>query len=467
MKKHNQLSRLLLLSIVSASLFAGCGGNVPAVTDAGSGGTPAAQPDLTSPGGFESPVGGYDSTLPQPLPPDAAPQEPLDTPEPLPAPSTPVQPGQPMILRAVANTTAFAVPRFSKWFQINGVYVYNHLTWQPVNGAAEYWIYKDRLPEFGEARRDTAHAIVNAGFARSGYKDGLEPPNLKTGSVWDRLKRAIGTITNRPGVTYTYKVIAADANGVPMAESPVSTTVPLPAISSATMDAASDVNTVNPLFTWQDAKQGTMPDGYYVSVFPSVQFTGESLPPTALAYWSTFRPTGTNVARYGEDIANLSSYKSTRPFDISFDLQPSKNYSWTVVGIKTDTGDMKTANAISRSWSGFGHFQIAANATMPAPRPVTSQNVGSYNAPRYNQPAYGQTTYNSQNAYAQQYPQQQAYGQTTYNSQNAYAQQYGQTYPQQQAYPQQQQQQYPQQQYPQQQQQRAPQQQPTVSGPRF
>jgi hypothetical protein len=346
-----------------------------------------------------------------------------------------------MVLRAVSNTTAFAVPRFSKWFQINGVYVYVHLTWQPVNGAAEYWIYKDRLPEFGEARRETAHAIVTAGFARSGYKDGLEPPNLKTGSLWDRFKRALGTIANRPGVTYNYKVIAADANGVPMAESPAQATVPLPAISSATMDPVENNGTSNtrtPLFTWKDAAQGTRPDGYYVSIFPSVQFTAESLPPTSLAYWTTFRPAGTNLARYGEDSANLTSYQGTRPFDVTFDLQPTKNYSWTVVGIKTDTGDMKTANAISRSWSGFGHFLISATAPPAAPAGVSAANAnryGSFNAPRANVP-YGQTSY-AQTAYPQQqaYPRAQ-YPQTQYPQQGGYG--YNQPqYPQQQpAYPQ-------------------------------
>ena len=465
MKKQNQLSRYLLLGAVSASLLlTGCGGHVPMVSDPVTGGVQAPAPDLTSPAdsNFGSGVGGYDSMLPQPLPPDAAPQQPLDTPEPLPAPATPVNPGEPMIMRAVANTTAFAVPRFSKWFQINGVYVYVHLTWQPVNGAAEYWVYKDRLPDFREARRETAHAIVAGGFARAGYKDGLEPPNLKSGSLWDRFKRALGTVANRPGVTYSYKVIAADANGVPMGESPQVQTVPLPAISSAALDAVENNGsspTRNPLFTWKDAAQGTRPDGYYVSVFPSVQFTAESLPPTSLAYWTTFRPTGTNVARYGEDSANLTSYQGTRPFDIKFDLMPNLKYSWTVVGIKTDTGDMKTANAISRSWSGFGHFQIAANAPAPAAGNVSAARYGSYNAPRQvpygGQPTYGQTAYGQQqNSY-----NQPAYGQTSYGQQQS-----GYGYQQPSAYPQQPQQQYPQQ-YTQQ---RAPQpQQPPVSAPRF
>lgn len=328
-----------------------------------------------------------------------------------------------MKMRAVSNTTAFAVPRFSKWFQINGTYVYVHLTWQPVNGAKEYWIYKDKLPDFKEARRDTAQAIVQAGFARSGYKDGLEPPNLKTGSLWDRLKRALATVTNRPGQMYSYKVIAADSNGLPISETTTVQTVPLPGISSAAMDPAGDINTRNPLFTWKDAQSGTRPDGYYVSVFPSVQFTGETIPPTSLAYWSAFRPVGTNVARYGEDNANLTAYQGSRPFDVTFDLQPSKSYSWTVVGIMTDTHDMRTANAISRSWSGFGHFQIAANAPLPTvrPAPVAAAGYSSYNTgySSYNtgyNTGYANTGYNT--AYGQTAP---AYGQTGYNN-TSYAQ---------------------------------------------
>lgn len=418
MKKQIKLGRNLILSAISASvILTGCGnGRTPAVTDAGTGGQPAAaQPDLTSPAGTNfGDVGGYDNTLPQPLPADQAPQQPLDTPEPLPAPSNPVQPGEPMVLRAVSNTTAFAVPRFSKWFQVNGLYVHVNLTWQPVNGAAEYWVFKGRIPQFQEARRELAHAIVPAGFAGSGYKDGIEPPNLKTGNILDRLKRVVNMVANRPGVTYDFKVIAADANGIPMSESPVVQTVPLPGISSATLDAVENngvSSTRTPLFTWKDAAQGVRPDGYYVSIFPSVQFTQETLPPTSLAYWTTFRPVGSNLARYGEDSANLTSYQGTRPFDITFDLGAAKNYSWSVIGVKTDTGDMRTANAISRSWSGFGHFQIAANAPAAPVRQVASQSYGAYNAPRAQQQTaapYGQTSYpQQQQQQAPRYPQTQ------------------------------------------------------------
>lgn len=449
MKKQSKINQLVLLGVLSATLFSSCGGvKTPNVTDPAGGATAPA----TSSGGnaYQSPVGDYGSTLPQPtsadpLPPDQSPQEPLDTPEPLPAPTNPVQPGAPFALRAVSNTTAFAVPRFSKWFTINGTYVYVHLTWQPVSGAKEYWIYKDQLPDFKEARRETAQAIVQAGFASVGYKDGLEPPNLKSGSLWDRLKRAIGTVTNRPGQMYSYKVIAADGNGIPMSETTVVQTVPLPAISSATMDPVENngvSNTRNPLFTWKDAQSGTRPDGYYISVFPTVQFTGETIPPTSLAYWSTFRPAGTNVARYGEDTANLTSYQGTRPFNINFDLAPGKAYSWTVVGIMTDTHDMRTANAISRSWSGFGNFSISptAPATAPQSAPVAASSYSSYG---YNANAGYGTTYNAASTgyasgYSNAYPQTSAYG-TSYPQTSAYGTSYPQTsaygsYPQQSAY---------------------------------
>ncbi|MGV3523784.1 MAG: hypothetical protein ACO1RX_06135 [Candidatus Sericytochromatia bacterium] len=461
-KVNTNIGKQLLLAVVSTSLLlTGCGSRTPQVTDVVANNPDASQPAV--PGlGEGTPYGsdpGYGTTLPQP----EQPQEPLDTPSPLPAPSNPVQPGQPMVLRAVSNTTAFAVPQISKWFQMNGVYVHVHLTWQPVTEAAEYWVFKGRLPQFQEARRELAYAIVPAGFSGSGFKDGLEPPNLKTGSLMDRLKRTFNAITNRPGVTYEYKVIAADANGTPLSESPVMPTTPLPAISSATMNPAQDTTSSNPLFTWNDAQQGTRPDGYYMSVFPSVQFTAESIPSTSLAFWTTYRPAGTNVARYGDDSANLTSYRGTLPFSITFNLGAGKQYSWSVVGIKTDTGDMKTANAISRSWSGFGHFQIAPNAAPPVMTANSVRRTGAVNSfsNRAPQTAYPQTAYpqQQQTGYPQTaYPQQQTgYPQTGY-PQTGYPQQPQTAYPQTG---------YPQTGYPQQPQTGYPQQQPQTQSPRF
>jgi hypothetical protein len=343
-------------------------------------GVPTGDPAATEPGFPGGDMGGYpgggmDWTTPGDNNQDGysdLPQQPIDTPEPLPAPSNPVNPGEPMIVRAVSKTTAFALPQFNQNININGVYVYIHLTWQPVNNAAEYWLYKGRMPHFSEARRDLAYAVVPAGFAATGFKDGLEPPNLSGGSLMDKVRRGFQMISNRPGINYEYKVIAVDANGIPMSESPVVNSTPLPAIPAPTLAQPNDLATSNPLFTWADGAQSNVaPDGYYVSVFPSVQFGGGAnggminLPPTAFAFWTTYRNSNSKLARYGEDSANLTTYPGTLPFNITFRLQAARNYSWTVVAVKTDTGDMKTANAISRSWSGFGHFQIAPNAAPP------------------------------------------------------------------------------------------------------
>lgn len=421
MLKHKTLGQYLTLALISASLLSACGRHVPMVTDVQAGqpsGNAPASPITGSPTNNFGSDPGYGSTLPQPQ----APQDPIDTPSPLPAPQNPVKPGEPMIAKAVSNTTAFAVPQISKWFQVNGVYVHNDLSWQPVQGAAEYWVFKGQLPTFQEARRELAYAIVPAGFAGSGFKDGLQPPNLKSGDIFERIKRSFNSITNQPGVTYNYKVIAVDRNGVQMSESGVVAATALPAVSTAVMDQAQDVNTLNPLFTWKAAQQGVQPDGYYVSVFPSVQLSGGSLPPTSMALWTVFRPRGTHVVRYGQDSANKVSYSGTLPFDITFNLGAGKNYSWSVVSVKTDTGNMKTAKAISRSWSGFGHFQLAANATGGN---VSSMGFNQYSQPQ--QPVY------QQNAYPQQQPGYYAPQQQPVYQQNAY-QQPGYYAPQQQAY---------------------------------
>lgn len=434
-KSHQALRKTLLTALVGTSLLlTACGGRTPAVSDIAQGGAPAAaQPGLggeypNSPIG--SPTNSYGDTLPQPSQPD----QPLDTPEPLPAPKTPVKPGAPIIMRAVSNTTAFAVPQISKYFQVNGVYVHVHLTWQPVEGAAEYWLYKGQIPAFAEARRENAHAIVKAGATESGYRDGMEAPNLKSGSLWDRVKRVAQIVTNRPGVTYQYKVVAVDANGVQMSESAIQKATPLPAISSATMDPVADTKTRTPLFTWKDGQQGYAPHGYYVSVFPSVEFTDGSLPSTALAFWTSFRPRGTNVVRYGKDSANATSYLGTLPFNITFNLEPGKNYSWTVVGVLTDTGNMKTANAISRSWSGFGHFQIDP-AAPPLPNTQTTapgtQNVATFNSGYNNQYGSSYNSYNSgyNNQYGSSYNSGYNNYNTGYNNYNSgYNNQYGSSY---------------------------------------
>lgn len=381
-----QLTKLALLAAVSTTILTGCGNRVnPAELGGDAIAAPGSDPTGALPGGDYGGGGSYEPNPWGTQDPGYTdlPSQPIDVPEPLPVPNIqPAQPGQPFTAKAVANTTAFAVPRFSKLVEVNGLYVHINLTWQPVQGAAEYWIYKDRVPDFVEARRETAYAIVPAGFASAGFKDGLEPPNLSGGSLWDKVKRGFKMVTNRPGIGYQYKVVAVDPSGIPMSESNVFMATALPAIPAPVLNEAQQTNTVEPLFTWSDGNQSNVPaDGYFVSVFPSVQFTGGTLPPTGFAFWSTYRPQDMKLARYGKDSANLASYPGTLPFKITFDLAPSKNYSWTVLGVKTDTGEMKTASAISRAWAGFGHFQITPNANPVPPSVAAQRAVGTYRAP--------------------------------------------------------------------------------------
>lgn len=395
--KQTVLTSFLGLALVLSAT--GCGKrnvNVSALPDGQPPTTASAAP--TTPGG-DYPMPAIDPNLPPPGDDNGdgmtdLPQQPIDTPEPLPAPTRPVEPGAPFVAKAVSNTTSFQIPQVSDYFKMSGIYVHIHLTWQPVMNAAEYWVYKDRIPAFQEANRQTAYAIVPGGFAQAGFKDGMEPPNLVGGSLMDKARRAFQMIMNRPGMEYKYKVIAVDPNGIPMSESGLVSTVPLPPVTAAALVPVppSETGTLNPLFTWQDnAQGGAQPDGYYVSVFPSIDLRNGQLPPTSLAYWSTYRNGNTKVARYGSDSANQTSYAGTLPFNITFNLRPSMNYSWTVISVKTDTGNMKTATAISRSWSGFGHFKIAANAKPP----VTAASYNSYGAYGYGAP----NPYMNQNRY--------------------------------------------------------------------
>lgn len=400
-------TQVLVLGTISSSLLlTGCGrSNMPSVTELADGGagSPAGNTSpITSPtGGFNSYDPNYSSQLPQPAPP----QDPIDTPSPLPAPSNPVQPGEPIIMKAISNTTAFAVPQISKWFQVNGVYVHVDLSWQPVNGATEYWVFKGQLPQFQEARRELAYAIVPV----SSFKDGLQPPNLKSGDIWERAKRVFNAVTNRPGVPYEYKVVAADPNGIPMSESPVINTVALPPVSAPELTGASELNTLTPGFAWKTGTQAAKPDGYYVSVFPSVQLSGGSLPPTSFAYWTTYRPDGKNLARYGNDSSNTTSYAGTLPFNINFNLGAGKKYSWSVVGIKTDSGDMRTAKAVSRSWSGFGHFELTPDAGGSNVM-ANSMYQSAANAVNRYLPQYGASQQAPQQPAPNYYPQQQRSG---------------------------------------------------------
>lgn len=380
--------KTILMSLLGLALVlptTGCGKRTVGVSALPDGQLPTASAAPTTPGADTAMPGATDPYLPNPGDDNGdglsdLPQQPTDIPEPLPAPTRPVEPGAPFVAKAVSNTTAFQIPQVSDYFKMSGLYVYIHLTWQPVMNAAEYWVYKDRIPAFQEANRQTAYAVVPGGFAQAGFKDGLEAPNLVGGNLMDKARRAFQMVMNRPGVAYKYKVIAVDPNGIPMCESNFVETVPLAPVTSATLNPLpqSETNTLNPLFTWQDSQQGgDQPDGYYVSVFPSIDLRNGQLPPTSIAYWSTFRNGNTKLARYGSDSANQTSYAGTMPFNITFNLRPAMNYSWTVISVKTDTGNMKTATAISRSWSGFGHFKIAPNAKPP----ITTSSYNRYAAP--------------------------------------------------------------------------------------
>lgn len=317
------------------------------------------------------------------------PQTPVDIPDPPPAPQKPVQPGEPIIAKAVSYTNNFSLPIQS---QIRATYVYIHLTWQPVINAREYWIYKNTLPAFSEANRNNAYAIVKAGSSLSGFRDGLQPPSFSGGNIWDKIKKAVQSLTNLPGVTYKYKVVAADLEGNPISESSIIQTTPLPAIPAPILQQPQDLNTVKPLFIWKDGSEASVDprvnaavyaqnkakssgtpmynlytnqssavDGYFISVYPSFNFS-QGLSATSFAYWSSYRSAKNKIIRYGDSRENATSYPGTLPFDISFPLQPGKRYVWTVSAILTDTKDMRTAKAVSKSWGGFGEFTIDPNA---------------------------------------------------------------------------------------------------------
>lgn len=478
MKRVNKASRAIVLSLMCLSLAAplsGCGKrtpNVTGVTDGGGGGTGGPMDDG---GGMP-----FDDDLGGAVPGDAngddfgdLPQQPLDTPEPLPAPKKPVKRGKTPIFKAISNTIHFSLPP-TKYFKASWDFVYMKLSWQPVEGAKEYWIFKGQMPHFEEARREFAYKVIPAGRSNE-FNDGLEPPNLSGGGFWDKLKRVAKSLVNLPGIPYTYKVIAVDANGLPMNESKKVTTAALPPIQTPTLTAPvpnkgqnnGNVNnvpmvpTVTPQFKWKDdLSGGRKPDGYFVSVFPSVDFRSGALPPSSLAYWSTYRTyasgkNGEHTARYGNDKVNSSNYKGTLPFDITFNLRPGGYYSWTVISVKTDSGDMRTAKAISKSWSGFGHFRVDPKAKDGSGACVQASSI--YNRATNYVSRQVSSFMNRRNPYAR--PQYNSYassnncGQASKSSVNAQR-----VRSQRSAYPQQTQNRYPQ--YPQQTQQRAPQ--PTV-----
>jgi hypothetical protein len=301
------------------------------------------------------------------------PQEPTDTPEPLPAPEQPnPDPVSPIIVRAIAKTTAYIMPVGN----IRGTYVNIEVTWQPVNGAKEYWIFRNSLPTKESASKGAAYKIVKAnGIASTVFYDGIMPPSFAGGNLWDKIKKGVSAVTIRPGVEYKYKVVAVDIDDKPITESDSASTVPLPPIAAPMNLKISETATAKPLFEWQ-ASSGTAPDGYFVSVGPPIAFGQQAASVQGgfgVAYWSTFRNSTTPLARYGSQSDNMSAYPGTLPFDINFPLRQANRYSVSVTSVKTDTNDMRTAKAISKAWSESKLFNIGMEPAPVAPAPVAEQ----------------------------------------------------------------------------------------------
>lgn len=306
------------------------------------------------------------------------PQEPTDTPEPLPAPSQPVAAGQTITAKAIAKTTAYILPIGN----IKGTYINIEVTWQPVIGASEYWIYKNIVPTKEQATKGSAYKIVKAnGLLSTIFYDGIQPPSFAGGNIWDKVKQGFSAVTLKPGVEYKYKVIAVDADSNVIGESDAVATIPLPAIAAPTNIAVSETASLKPLFQWQ-VTDGVEPDGFYVSVTPPINFGKQAAPQGTsfgYAYWSTFRGSKTMLARYGSQSDNQAAYPGTLPFDVSFALKNANRYSVSVTSVKTDTNDMRTAKAISKGWSESKMFTTGVEqpSVTPTPAPTPSPSTSS------------------------------------------------------------------------------------------
>jgi len=313
------------------------------------------------------------------------PTEPTDTPEPASAPKTPMaaDAGVPMAIRAVAKTTSFVAP--ASLGGIKGNYVTVELTWQPVIGAKEYWIYKTALPTKENAMKQTAYKVVDAqGYLGALFLDGAVPPSLAKGNIWESIKRGFSGITLKPGQEYKYKVFAVNEDETVIGESDAATTVPLPPIAApvklrfdpSSYDTMNKL-TVTPSFVW-DKSDGLEPDGYYVSVHPPILFGKQAADQQGsfgYAYWSTFRSSATKIARYGSQSDNATAYPGTFPFDVTFPLKLNSRYSASVTSVKTDTNDMRTAKAISKSWSDSMIFTVGGGDLAPTnPNGTTPTN---------------------------------------------------------------------------------------------
>jgi hypothetical protein len=370
-----QLGNLVLVSVLTVGIMATTTSCRKASNPAGN--TPA--PNSPAPGGGQEPPpatpGDNDNNGSTDLP-----GEPTDTPEPLPAPEQPnPDPVSPIAIRAIASTTSYIMPVGN----IHGTYVNIEVTWQPVNGAKEYWIFKNSLPPKEAASRGGAYKIVKAnGIASTVFYDGIMPPSFAGGNIWEKIQKGIGAISLRPGVEYKYKVVAVDIDDKPITESDSASTIPLPPIAAPLNVRVSETSTIKPLFEW-DVSTGTAPDGYYVSVHPPIAFGKQAASVQGgfgVAYWATFRNEKTRLARYGSQSDNMAAYPGTLPFDINFPLRVSNRYSVSVTSVKTDTNDMRTAKAIAKAWSESKLFNVGMEQPAPvAPTaaPATTESSSS------------------------------------------------------------------------------------------
>jgi len=285
------------------------------------------------------------------------PQEPTDVPEPLPAPANPVPAFSRMIAKAVGKTTTYQMPLAN----FRATYITIEVTWQPVMGAKEYWLFKDMLPTKEQANKEGAYSVRQAkGWSGTGFIDGVMPPSMTGGSLWDKLKKLGTALTIKAGTEYKYKVIAVDADGNVIGESDAAYTIPLSSIAAPKNIRVTDTNTAKPLFEW-DNGSGDKPDGYFVSVYPPVYFGKDTFTVPSMkgfAYWSAFRIEATKVARYGDLSENAVAYPGVLPFDISFPLKSGYRYTVSITAVKTDTQDMRTAKSISKSWSESATFLV-------------------------------------------------------------------------------------------------------------
>lgn len=309
------------------------------------------------------------------------PQEPTDVPEPLPAPTKPVEGGEStvMVARAISKTTSYILPVGG----LKGTYVNIELTWQPVTGAAEYWVYKNMIPTKEQATKGSAYKVAKAnGITSTIFIDGVLPPSFSGGNIWDKVKKGFSAVTIKPGVEYKYKVFAVSADGAVIGQSDSAITIPLPPIAAPTNIKVSETTTTKPLFQWE-ATQGVAPDGYYLSVHPPIAFGKQAAPQGVsfgYAYWSTFRSEQTKLARYGSGSDNTVAYPGTLPFDVNFPLKLQNRYSVSITSVKTDSNDMRTAKAISKGWSESKMFVVGTEtpvATNPATGTPTTPASGT------------------------------------------------------------------------------------------